>query len=640
MISTRSVGKSALCDEPPPAVLPHAATATADTAAAHTAAARFKEPSISQTLLREPSAWGRLATVDTKRRDGTGAGAGQEGLRALRMLCAFLVVLCVVLSGYVAMITSVRRLARRLSTQILVFQALIILTTLTVGLALALNHARVRVDDEYEQRALGVARAAGAIPEIAEAVEQGDRSGVVQRRAEAIRKATGMDFVVVADRRGIRYSHPNAARIGGRLSTDPSEALNGRTVLTVERGTLGRSARAKIPLRAADGRIVGVVSVGILEGALHDEEAGLLGAMALYLGIALVVGLAASLLLARRLKRQTFGLELDQLASLVQEREAMLHGIREGVAIVGPDGRLLLVNDHARRLVDLPGDAVGRRVEEVTPPGRLADLLAGRIEGEDQLLVHGDRLIVANRMPVHPEGRNLGAVVTLRDRTELESLVRELDSVRGLSEAMRAQAHEFSNRLHTLAGLLAMGELEEARRFIAEVADADAALRRALAERVADQRIAALLLAKSVVASERGIELELVEDARLETELVDVREGLTILGNLIDNALDAAAAGERHPPLVRVFIADELGALLVRVRDTGSGVPPADRERVFQPGYSTKDGAGRGVGLSLIRQLVERRGGWVEVDDAKDGHGAVFTAWVPDAVKSVTTLVP
>jgi len=557
------------------------------------------------------------------------------------LLCAFVAVQRIVLTRCVAMITSVTRVARRLSSQILAFQLLILTGTLLVGFALALHQARVRVDDQYEQRALGVARSVTAIPGIADAVDRRDRSGLVQRRAERVRRATGMDFVVVADALGVRYSHPNPARIGERLSTDPSEALDGRTVLTVEKGTLGRSARAKVPLRASDGRIVGIVSVGILEGALHDEEQNLLLVMALYMAIALGLGLAASLLLARRLKRQTFGLELDQLASLVQEREAMLHGIREGVAIVGPDGRLLLVNDEARRLVDLPRDAVGRKVDEVAEPGRLADLLCGRTPGEDQLLVRGRRLIVANRMPVRRDGRDLGAVITLRDRTELESLVRELDSVRGLSDAMRAQAHEFSNRLHTLAGLLAMGDLDAARRFISEVTDADANLRRALTERVADQRIAALLLAKSVVASERGIELQLVEDARLEHELVDVREGLTVLGNLIDNALDAAPAGERRPPLVRVFVADEAGALLVRVRDTGPGVASTERDRVFEPGYSTKQGRGRGVGLSLIRQLAERRGGWVEVDDAEDGlGGAVFTAWLPDAVRPATPVAP
>jgi two-component system CitB family sensor kinase len=527
----------------------------------------------------------------------------------------------------------VRRAARRLSSQILVLQLLILTGTLLVGFALALHDIRGRVDREYEQRALVAARSVAAVPEIAEAVVREDRSGVVQRRAEAVRRATGMDFVVVTDADGIRYSHPNPAELGRRVSTDPSEALAGHTVLAVETGTLGRSARAKVPLRD-DGRIVGIVSVGILEGALVEEVSGFLRAMALYLAVALGVGIVASLLLARRLKRQTFGLELDELASLVHEREAMLHGIREGVVIVDPDGRVLLVNAEARRLIDLPE---GRTVDEVAGSSRLADLLAGRTAGEDVLLVHGDRVIVANRMPVHRQGRDLGAVVTLRDRTELESLVRELDSVRGLSDAMRAQAHEFSNRLHTLSGLLALGHYDEAQRFIAEVTDADENLRRALSERIADPRISALMLAKSVVAAERGVELQLVEDARLDHPLLDAREGLTILGNLIDNALDAAAAGERRPPLVRVFVTDDAGALLVRVRDTGPGVPVSEREQVFEPGYSTKEGAGHGVGLSLVRELVQRRGGWIDVDDAEDGRGgAVFTAWLPEAVRADT----
>jgi two-component system, CitB family, sensor kinase len=531
----------------------------------------------------------------------------------------------------------VRRAARRLSTQILVLQLLILTGTLLVGFALALHDVRGRVDREYEQRALVAARAVAASPEIAAAVEREDRSGGVQRRAEAVRRAARMDFVVVTDARGIRYSHPNPAMLGRRVSTDPSDALAGRTVLAVEEGTLGRSARAKVPLRGADGDIVGIVSVGILEGALLEEVSGFLGAMALWLTIALAVGLVASLLLARRLKRQTFGLELDELASLVHEREAMLHGIREGVVIVDPGGRVLLVNAEARRLIDLPDDVEGRNVDEVAGSSRLADLLAGRTAGDDVLLVHGDRVVVANRMPVDRHGRHLGAVVTLRDRTELESLVRELDSVRGLTDAMRAQAHEFSNRLHTLSGLLALGHYDEAQQFIAEVTDADAKLRRALSERIADPRIAALMLAKSVVAAERGVELQLVEDARLDHPLVDAREGLTLLGNLIDNALDAAAAGPRRPPLVRVFLADDAGALLVRVRDTGAGVPPCDRERVFEVGYSTKEGTGHGVGLSLVRELVERRGGWIEVDDAEDGRGgAVFTAWLPEAAGAET----
>jgi two-component system, CitB family, sensor kinase len=352
------------------------------------------------------------------------------------------------------------------------------------------------------------------------------------------------------------------------------------------------------------------------------------------MGIALALGVTASLLLARRLKRQTFGLELDEIAGLLQEREAMLHGIREGVVIVDPRGRLLLVNDEARRLAGLPADAVERPVEAVVGPGRLADLLVGRVVGADQLLVRGEHVIVANRMAVVRDGRELGAVVTLRDRTELESLLRELDSVRGLTDAMRAQAHEFSNRLHTLAGLLALGHHEAAREFIAEVTDADTELRRGLVERIADERVAALLLAKWAVAAEHGIELRLAADARLDSELVDAREALTVLGNLVDNALDAAPAGPRRPGLVEVFLGEDGSGLVVRVRDSGPGVALSERDCVFEAGYSTKPGAGRGVGLSLIDQLVERRGGRVKVDDATDDDGgAVFTVWLPESVR-------
>lgn len=545
-----------------------------------------------------------------------------------------------------------RRRRRRLSGQILAFQLLILVGTLALGFVLAIVGTQSRVDEQYEARALLVARSVAATPEIAAAVARGDRGGAVQERAEAIRRATGTMFVVVTDARGLRYAHPDPRRLGQPVSTDPSVALRGGTVLAVETGTLGRSARAKIPLRAG-GRIVGAVSVGIHVRALRRELRALVPVLGLYLSGALALGVLASVLLARRLKRQTFGLELDEISRLLQEHEAMLHGIREGVVVVGPDGRLRLVNDEATRLTGLRPSDVGRRVGEAAGPGPLGALLDGRTPGTDELLVHGDRVVVANRMGVRRDGRALGAVVTLRDRTELDDLVRELDSVRGLSDAMRAQAHEFAGRLHTLAGLLALGHHDDARAFIAEIAQTDVGIRHEIAERIGEPRVAALLLAKSTIAAERGVLLDLAPESALDGDLVDPREVLTIVGNLVDNAIDAAVSGAGAPgaasdatgpgparatPRVVVGLAVEADALVAWVRDTGPGVPEGDREAVFVPGWSTKaTGAvgGRGVGLSLVRQLVERRGGDVGVEDAEDGApGAVFTVWLPGAVRA------
>jgi two-component system, CitB family, sensor kinase len=529
-----------------------------------------------------------------------------------------------------------RGLMRRLWSQIFAFQVLILAGTALVGVALAFEGAQGRLDREYEQRALAVARTVAAMPEIQRAVAAGDRGGVVQRRAEAVRRSTRTAFVVVTDDRGIRYSHPRPERIGQRVSTDPA-ALTGRTVLAVETGTLGRSARAKVPLRGAGGRIVGQVSVGVLETTIRSELVAALPTIALYAGIALAVGMLAAVLLARRLKRQTFGLELGEIADLLQEREAMLHGIREGVVAVDTDGRLRVVNDEARRLLGLAADVTGRSADEVAD-GRLADLLAGRAAGEDLMLVHDDRLLIASRRAVAHEGRAIGAVVTLRDRTELEELARELDSVRGLTDAMRAQAHEYSNRLHTVSGLLELGHHGEAIEFIRQVTHADAQLRAMLAERVDDVRAAALLLAKSTVAAERGVALRLAPDLRVRGRLSDPPGVLSVLGNLIDNALDAARGVEDRAPWVEVGLATTAdGALHIHVADSGPGVPPAVREQIFEPGWSTKppsEVGARGVGLPLVRRIVERHGGEIAVSDAGDWGGAVFEVRLPEAVRA------
>jgi two-component system CitB family sensor kinase len=526
---------------------------------------------------------------------------------------------------------------QRLSTRIFASQALILVLTLLLGCLLAVHAWRARLDTEYEHRALGVAQSVAAEPAIARAVAKEDSSGVVQARAEAVRRATGTSFVVVTDRDGIRFSHPDPHEIGRHVSTNPGPALHGETVLAVETGTLGRSARAKVPLRTSDGRIIGEVSVGVLEGKIQEQVAQAIPVVALYGAIALAAGLLASTILAARLKRQTFGLELDEIADMLRERETTLRRIHEGLVVVDTEHRIRVVNDEASRLLGLTADAVGHRVDEVTDDERLADVLAGRLNGRDLLLLHGERVLVANYVPVRLDSRDLGGVTTLRDRTELEGLLRELGSVRDLTDAMRAQDHEFSNRLHTLSGLLQLGHEEEALAFIKEIAHADAALREAVTERIRDPHVAALLMAKSAVAAERGVDLRMADDSLLEGELRDPRALLTVLGNLIDNALDAARQGRADTPFTEVTLrlVDD-GRLLVRVVDSGPGIPAAERERIFEPGYSTKPtvGAGaRGVGLSLVKRLVERRGGSIRLADA-DGCGAVFEVRMPIVLRA------
>jgi two-component system CitB family sensor kinase len=348
----------------------------------------------------------------------------------------------------------------------------------------------------------------------------------------------------------------------------------------------------------------------------------------LYFACALAIGVVASLTLARRLKRSTFGLELDEIAALVQEREAMLHGIREGVITFDRDGRVTLINDEARRLIPLDADPVGHSIPDVVSHRRLSDALTGALAGSDTVVVTDDHILVVNRMPVSRDGRDLGAVVTLRDRTELEGLLRELDNVDALTDALRAQQHEFSNRMHTVAGLIELGDQEAAVRYALEVTGESAGRAEAIRERVESPELGALLLAKATVAAERGVELELTEDSRLLRTGIDANAMISIVGNLIDNAIDAAASSA-GPRRVSVCLSTREELVTIRVSDTGPGVPSELAGRIFTDGFTTKSADGRrhrGIGLALVHRLVGRAGGTITMD----GSGpTTFTVTLP-----------
>ncbi|MEU2285625.1 sensor histidine kinase [Streptomyces sp. NPDC013178] len=519
---------------------------------------------------------------------------------------------------------------RRVFSQVLLMQLAIAagVVVLATGLFLApLSH---QLDDQAMRRALAIAQTTAAVPQIAEDLQTTRPSvgGPVQREAERIRKASGAEYVVVMDLHGTRWSHTDPEEVGGHVSTDPSQALAGRDVMEIDSGTLGRSARGKVPLRDSDGRIIGAVSVGIEYDSVRARLIHAIPGLFAYAGGALAVGALAAWLISRRVQRQTRDLAFSDISALLAEREAMLHGIREGVVALDRAGRVRLLNDEAQRLLGIGDEAVGRSPDEALGEGRTADVLAGRVAGTDLLTVRGQRVLVANRMPTDDGG----AVATLRDRTELEQLGRELDSTRGLIDALRAQDHEHANRMHTLLGLLELEMYDDAVDFVGEVVGDHRATSEQVTEKIEDPLLAALLVGKATVAAERGVALGLSERTRLPDRLVDPRGLVTIVGNLVDNALDAVA-GTPHAR-VEVELRAEERTVVLRVRDTGPGIPAEHRESVFTEGWSTKKPPAhgkRGIGLSLVRRLAERQGGSASVDAALGG-GAEFTVVLPEAL--------
>src|SRR5437660_4152991 len=414
--------------------------------------------------------------------------------------------------------------------------------------------------------------------------------------------------------------------IGRPVDEDPSAVLAGHTWVGVQKGTLGVSARGKAPI-FNQGHVIGLVSVGYLEDTVGQQLLADLPGFATTVLLSLGLGVAGSMLLASRLKRQTFGLEPYEIAGLLEEREASLQGIHEGAIATDGDGTITLANEQARRLLALPTDCVGRKVAQVLPQGRLLRFLSGGLKDEDEVLLAGDRVLVASRRAILVRGREIGHVATLRDTTELTGLARGL-GVDSLTDALRAQAHEFANRLHTIAGLMQVGRPEEAMKLIAQTSGVHQELTESLLERVGDPVLGALLLAKAAIASERGVELRVSEDTVMSRSALDSEDLITLLGNLIDNALDAAATSSDER-WVSVSVTEHEDELVVKVHDSGPGIPEGVDGQIFQEGFSTKAGPNRkrrGFGLALVRQVARRNGGDVAVINS---GGALFTVRVP-----------
>ncbi|MDU0315325.1 sensor histidine kinase [Phycicoccus sp. M110.8] len=542
------------------------------------------------------------------------------------------------------------RLGRTLAARILAAVLGIVVVTLAVGFALFSRLAANQADAQAREQAAGIAEAVGRSPEVARALADGDPGNSIPALAERVRSSTHASYVVVIDRAGTRHSHPNPALIGQRVE-EPVVALDGRVHTGMNEGSLGRSANAKAPVVAADGSVVGEVSVGILEtqvsGRLHAELADI----ALYCAVALALGVGASLLLARAIKRVTFGLEPAEIVGLVQEREAMLHGIREGVLGVDAAGGINVLNDEARRLLGLQHARLGQRVEELLPEGRVRRVVTGEVTGSDLVAVTDEHLLVLNRRPVTVAGRDAGSVVTIRDRTEMEALLRQLDSMEGLSTALRAQEHEFSNRLHVLAVLLELGEVEEATRYSSQLQSETTYASEEVRTRIGSPVVAALLLAKATVAAERDVAVRLAPESLLRADQVGDLPLVSVLGNLVDNAVDAiaddpASAGRSPRGTVTVTLttdpAPDAGAgagaqLRLVVEDTGPGIPPEQLREVFVDGFTTKDPRGamrRGVGLALVHRLVTRAGGTIF---ASSPAGARFEVVLPLRVAEVAS---
>ncbi|MBF6228128.1 GHKL domain-containing protein [Nocardia abscessus] len=516
-----------------------------------------------------------------------------------------------------------RRGRLSLAGQAFVFQLVVLAVMIAIGVVLAVLDARHDSDVTTTREVTDVAVSVAHAPSTVAAIGAADPAALLQPVTEEIRRETGMDFIVVMAPDRTRHTHPNPAMIGLPFSGTIDRALAGETFTETFTGTLGPSIRAVTPVYD-DGRIVALVSAGVTRAKIGEQVATQLSVILGVAGAGLVLAAGGSFLLSRRLRRQTHGLAPDELRAMYEHHDAVLHSVHEGLVVFGPSGEdAEVVNDEARRLLDLPAGDVRRS----DLPLSLQRMSWGTVR--DEMHVTTDRILLVNQDTVSWEGRPIGTVMTIRDHTELQAVMGELDSVRSFAASLQAQAHESANRLHTVVTMVELGHHREA----VEFATAELELSQSLIDRlfaaVGAPALAALLLGKVNQAAERGIELTITDDTALDSvDPLSPHETVTLVGNLVDNAIDAAAGSAsgwvevtlRHQ---RADVADE--SLYIRIADSGPGMSAEMFARASQRGYSTKADH-HGLGLALVHRLVARHGGSIRTQ--RDPESAV-TVTIP-----------
>ncbi|ASK62530.1 two-component system sensor histidine kinase DcuS [Virgibacillus phasianinus] len=520
----------------------------------------------------------------------------------------------------------------KLSTIIIIFVCLVVLISLIITDLLFTDSTSENIRDYLEEKAFIVSRTVAESQIVKNGLLDKDEHNNIQDYTSTIQEETDVLFVVVMDMSGIRQSHPNPERIGNHfVGGDEVRALQGEEYISSSTGTLGESLRAFTPIYDDNQNQIGAVSVGISLDAVQQSiqqshKRVIIGSI-----FGLLVGIIGAFLLAKYIKKSLFGLEPHAIARIHEERNQMLHSVREGIIAIDRNATIVLVNKSARQVFRKAGlmvrDPIGMKINDFLPGTMLGHVLnRGDTDLDEEQTINGVS-IITNRVPLVVNDQVVGAIATFRDKTEVNQLAEQLTGVQLYADTLRAQSHEFMNQLHVLLGLIKMENYEEVNQFISRLVNHQAHEVGNVTRHIKDPAFAGFIIGKMSAARESHVSLTI----NCETEIPQpdksevTHELITILGNIIDNAIESVSNSEQKRIKVNLAYVDEL--LSITVSDTGAGIPDNIQEEIFAKGMSTKAGNHRGFGLYLTQRSVEKLAG--SVDFSSNHEGTLFTLIIP-----------
>jgi two-component system, CitB family, sensor histidine kinase MalK len=518
-----------------------------------------------------------------------------------------------------------------LQTIIIIFVCIVVAVSLFITDLLISKRVASSVQENQSEKAENVARMVAHNPLIIEAMSGKRDEKEIQLYANEMRKVTNVFFIVVMDMKGIRKSHPDINKVGKHfIGGDEGPVLKGKEHVSISKGSLGPSLRFFTPIKDSHGKQLGAVAVGIsldnVEKAVNkNRESIFLGTL-----IGILIGIIGAVILARYIKKVLLGLEPFAIAKLLKERSAMIQSVREGIVAVDQDSRITLVNRTAYKLFKKAGlgeEPIGKDIKEFIPTALFNHhSKTGKFELDEEQNLNGLSILV-NRVPIIVGNKVVGAIATFRDKTEIQMLAEQLTGVRIYADALRAQTHEFMNKLHVILGMVHMKNYEKLSEYINETIDQRKNEIGSITRKIQDHVLAGFLISKLSYAREVGVDFNIFCEQPLpqpkNSDLI--HELITIIGNLIDNAVEAVSGSPTKKIEVQLDYGDDI--LTIQVRDTGSGMSEELQNKIFQKGFSTK-GENRGLGLYLISRSIEKLEGEMIIS-TKAGKGTLFSVFLP-----------
>ncbi|MCY8825244.1 malate sensor histidine kinase MalK [Bacillus atrophaeus] len=518
----------------------------------------------------------------------------------------------------------------KLQTRLTIFVCIVVLIALFITFFTIGAQTSRSIREQEKSTALQTAEMVADAPIVPDSLENGkDRE--LREYTSQVQKITSTEFVVVMDMNGIRKTHPNPDKIGKRFTGgDETKALKGHVHISTASGTLGKSMRAFVPVYNKDGKQVGAVAVGITINEIDEIISHSLRPLYFIICVSIFVGVIGAVIVARTVKNIMYGLEPYEIATLLQERSAMLESTKEGILAVDESGKIKLANAEAKRLFIKMGilvNPIDQDVNAVLPKSRLKQVIETKKPLQDRDIRINGLELVFNEVPIQLKGQTVGAIATFRDKTEVKHLAEQLSGVKMYANALRAQSHEFMNKLHVILGLVQLKEYDDLGDYIKDIAIQQKSETSEIINDVKSSVLAGFLLGKQSYIREQGADLDIQCDNVIPNAADPsvVHELITIIGNLLNNALDAVS--NRPKKQISMSMRYHEKQLHIEISDTGSGLSAEDQTKIFEQGYSTK-GKNRGFGLYFTQQSMENLKGQMIITSEKN-EGTTFSLRIP-----------